>query len=52
MRAKVLGLLLGCGLAVCLAAPTLACDYSMTTASNAQSQQTAQSQQSTQSDSN
>jgi hypothetical protein len=52
MRAKVLGLLLGCGLAISLAAPALACDYSMTTASNAQSQQTAQAQQSTQSDQN
>jgi hypothetical protein len=52
MRAKVLGFLVGCGLAVCFAAPSLACDYSMTSASNAQSQQSAQAQQSTQSDSN
>jgi hypothetical protein len=52
MRSKVLGLLLGCVFVFSAAAPTLACDYSMTTASDAQSQQTAQAQQSTQSDSN
>jgi len=51
MRTKVLGFLLGCGFAICLATPTLTCDYNMTSASSAQSQQTAQAQQTTQSDS-
>jgi hypothetical protein len=42
MRSKLLGLLLGCGLAAATVAPVFACDY-QTNASNEQaSQQTAQ----------
>ena len=44
MRSKLIGLLIGCGLAA-IVAPALACEYD-TTAQNSQStsQQTAQSQ--------
>lgn len=44
MRSKLIGLLIGCGLAA-IVAPALACDYG-TSAQNSQStsQQTAQSQ--------
>jgi hypothetical protein len=43
MRAKLLGLLLGCGLAAAAISSAAACSYHMTTASDGQStQQTAQ----------
>ena len=52
MRAKLIGLLIGCGLAA-LVAPALACDYG-TSARNSQStsQQTAETQPASDSGSN
>jgi hypothetical protein len=43
MRKKLLGLLIGCGLAA-IVAPALACDYGTTAQNSQSSQQTAQSQ--------
>ena len=44
MRSKLIGLLIGCGLAA-IVAPALACDYGTTAqSSQSTSQQTAQSQ--------
>jgi hypothetical protein len=52
MRAMLIGLVLGCGLAA-IVGPTLACEYGTTAASDrAASQQTAQSQPATDSGSN
>jgi len=44
MRSKLLGLLLGFGIASAAIVPAFACDYQKTNASAAQSQQTAQAQ--------
>ena len=43
MRAKLIGLLIGCGLAA-IVAPALACSYNQTASSQSSSQQTAQNQ--------
>ena len=51
MRSKLIGLLIGCGLAV-LVAPALACSYNQTASSQSTSQQTAQSQPGSDSGSN
>ncbi len=42
MRSKVLGLLIGCGLAA-MVAPALACSYNQTASSQSTSEQTASS---------
>jgi hypothetical protein len=49
MRSKLCGLLLGFGLLAAMAAPTLACDFNVTTAAKDQAapQHTAQTQPST-----
>jgi hypothetical protein len=44
MRSKLLGLLLGFGIASAAIVPAFACDYQKTNASADQSQQTAQAQ--------
>lgn len=43
MRSKLIGFLLGCGLAVAIVAPTFACDYT-SAANDSQQRQTAQAQ--------
>ena len=43
MRSKLIGLLIGCGLAA-IVAPALACSWGQTASSQSTSQQTAQSQ--------
>jgi len=43
MRAKLIGLLIGCGLAA-LVAPALACSFNQTASSQSTSQETAQNQ--------
>ena len=55
MRAKLIGLVLGCGLVVAVAAPALACDFYHSTSAQsdqATTQQTAQSQPETDTGSN
>jgi hypothetical protein len=51
MRSKLIGLLIGCGLAA-LVAPALACSYNQTASSQSSSQQTAQSQPASDADKN
>jgi hypothetical protein len=46
MRSKLLGLLLGCGLAVAGMAPAFSCQFHTATADQTPSQQTAQAQSS------
>ncbi len=43
MRSKLIGLLIGCGLAA-IVAPALACNYGTTASNQSTTQQTAQSQ--------
>lgn len=43
MRSKLIGLLIGCGLAA-IVAPALACPYNQTASNQSTSQQTAQNQ--------
>jgi hypothetical protein len=53
MRSKLRGLLLGFGLLAAMAAPTLACDFHVTTANDqATPQHTAQAQPSTEDQAN